>query len=415
MKFWPVLLFSAVTAFAQTTPPAMVTVAAGNSITRMSQWDSDNYWHTNSEIHWANALSGSPMVFTRVSPTTRMDGWGIYGYPGATLPEILADLPAQFFTPLSKAGVIPGLVVGNALLENDIANGATVSDMQSYVTQWISTMQQTWPGARILLCTPHPNAYYNTPMLVSNYQAMRDYILGLDNNSTIFVARMDAYEDLTSPGTPLAGYTLDGIHPNARGALLLARTMAATLSRVGTTWTQPGSDSSTNLLFSGSQPVSSPGVSGTIPTGISENWQDGTYVSTALNPSFTLQITTPQRPSYLEMGTFNMGALTLHAKQISPFLTIQITSGAANLRDVEIQPRLFYGGSKNAFLYYIQAQGNDADPDFLDGDAFTFREPPVVAPSGSIFAVNIYVQCKMKLAGGTSTVRFISAGVDVLQ
>jgi len=380
----------------------------------MSQWDANNYWHTNSEIHWANALSGSPMVFSRVSPTTRMDGWGIYGYPGQTLPGILADLPAQFFTPLSKASVVPDLVIGNALLENDIAGGATVSDMQSSLTQWVTTMQQKWPSLRILLCTPHLSAYYNTPTLVSNYQAMRDYILGLDNNATTFVARIDAYEDPMSPGTPLPGYT-DGIHPNAKGSLLLARTMAQTLSRLGSTWIQPGSDTSANMTFSGSQPVSGPGVSGTVPTGIHETWGNGTFVATALNPSFTLQITTPQLTSYPELGAFDMGALSLHAKQISPFLTVQIMSGAANLRSVELQPRLFYGGSKNTFVYYIQAQGNDVDPNFLDGDTFSFREPPVMAPSGSISAVDIYVQCKMKLAGGTSTVRFVTGGIGVLQ
>jgi lysophospholipase L1-like esterase len=382
----------------------------------MSQWDANNYWHTNSEIHWANALSGSPMVFRRVSPTMRMDGWGIYGYPGETLPGILADLPAQFFTPLSKASVVPDLVIGNALLENDIAGGATVPDMQSSLTQWIATMQQKWPSVRILLCTPHLSAYYITPALVSNYQAMRDYILGLDNSTTIFVARIDAYENPTSPGTPLPGYT-DGIHPNAKGALLLARRMAQTLSRLGSIWIQPGSDVSANMTFSGSQPVSGPGVSGTVPSGIHETWANGTYVATALNPSFTLQVTTPQLPgpSYPDFGAFDMGALSLHAKQISPFLTVQIVSGAANLRDVELQPRPFYGGNKNGFLYYIQAQTNDADPDFLDGDTFTFREPPVVPPSGSISAVDIYVQCKMKLAGGTSIVRFVSGGIDVIQ
>jgi lysophospholipase L1-like esterase len=408
------LLFSATVAFAQTTAPALVTVATGNSITRMSQWDADNYWHTNSEIHWANALSGSPMAFSQVSPTARMDGWGIYGYPGQTLPGILADLPAQFFTPLRKASVVPDLVIGNALLENDIAGGSTVSGMQSSLTQWITTMQQKWPSLRILLCTPHLSAYYNTPALVSNYQAMRDYILGLDNNATIFVARIDAYEDPMSPGTPLPGYT-DGIHPNAKGALLLARTMAQTLSRLGSTWIQPGSDTSANMTFSGSQPVSGPGVSGTVPTGIHERWGNGTFVATAQNPSFTLQITTPQLTSYPELGAFDMGTLGLHAKQISPFLTVQIMSGAANLRSVELQSRLFYGGSKNTFVYYIQAQSNDVDPDFLDGDTFTFREPPVVAPSGSISAVDIYAQGKMKLAGGTSTVRFVSGGIGVIQ
>jgi lysophospholipase L1-like esterase len=405
----------------QTSLPPMVTVATGNSITRQSQWDpADNgYWHTNSEIHLANALSGSPMIFNRIKPTTRTDTWGIYGYSGQTLPGILADLPVQFFAPLEAAGIVPGLVIGNALLENDIAGDASVIQMQSSLTQWLGNMRQRWPGARILLCTPHPNTNYNTPSRVSNYLAMRDYIGGLDDGSTIFVARTDAYENPSAPGTPLPGYTVqdDGIHPNAKGAMLLARSMASALLRIASKWTQPSYiDVSTNIMFSGSQPAYGTGVSGTVPTGTGINWQNGTFVATAENPDFTLQVTTaPTTGRVLDLGTFNMGPLSLHAKQVSPFLVVQIVSGAANLRSVELAPRMFYGGQKNSFLNYIKDYSNDAEPDFVDGDIFTLREPPLVPPSGSISAVNIYVRCVMKLAGGATTLRFISGGMGIVE
>jgi hypothetical protein len=180
--------------------PAMVTVACGNSITAQSKY-SGSYFGTKSEIHWANVLSGAPMNFKLMTASTRADKFGIYGYSGATLATILGDLDTNWFTPLKTANIIPDLVIGHALVENDISS-RTTAQISASILSWLRNVQNRWPGARVLLVTPRPSFLFNTAQIVQTYQGVRDYMLSLDNGKDVFVARGDVYESDTDPAKP---------------------------------------------------------------------------------------------------------------------------------------------------------------------------------------------------------------------
>lgn len=164
-------------------PKAMVTVACGNSITVLSQFGQTTF---AKEIHLANMLCGSAMQFKQMLATTRSDKYGIYGYGGQTLPTILADLETQWFTPIANAGVVPDLIIGDALIENDIVAGQTVAQMQASIQTWLRTVRNRWQGARILLNTPHPSLSYNSAGLKANYASMCAYIMSLNNDKDVF-------------------------------------------------------------------------------------------------------------------------------------------------------------------------------------------------------------------------------------
>jgi hypothetical protein len=454
---------------------AMVTVVCGNSIAAQSK-HTGTYWNTNGELMLTNALAYSAMRFKRMTASTRADKYGVYGYSGATLATIMADIDTQWIIPLKTSGIVPDMVVGLALLENDVAQGRTVAQMTTSLVSWIRKMQNTWPGVIIHLCTPRPAFTYSAS--ISNYNGIVDYMLSLDNGSTVFVSKLTAYENPANPGIPLSNdiigsisgttltvtnagtanirigayikgagaygkvstfgtgaggvgtytltvsstvasgtlvvcpYTDDTVHPNARGALMNARTMASTLGRIASSWKHPYSAISTNIALEGSQAASG-GGSGTTPTSVTVNL--GT--STAELPGWLWSATVapvvgpvPGGPT----GSCNFGSLPVSgAVEVSPFMVFQIVSGGANLRSLQLWPRV-NDGSGNNFVGYIQDQTGDAEPDWQDGDILTLRTPPLVATSGSITAVMNYIATNYKLAGGSATFRFISQGVNIV-
>lgn len=469
---------------------SLITVACGNSITGSSKWDPTNrWWISASELQLANMLAGAPMHFSIMAASTRADKYGVYAYSGQTLDTINGDLPAQWFTPLSTAAIIPDLVIGHALLENDISSGASVAQMTSRLTQWLRTVQATWPGAMVLLCTPRPSLSNNTPTLVANYQGIRDYILSLDDGFSIFVSRLDSYESATVPATPqvmsftgsISGttltvstipvggslgigqriygsgvatctltalgtgtggvgtytvsvsqtvasqainatiYTDESVHSNGRGALKNARTIAATLNRIGVAWKQRYSKVlSTNLAMIGSGAASGTNVSGTVPTNVvCSGSASGIYVCTAEQPGFleSIAVAPYSGPAPLDLSTTNFGSQVYAGTantQICPFVTIQIVSGAAALRGISLWPRFYDSVPTNAFNYLLVYVTGDAEQDWDDGDILTMRMPPQTSPVGTIASITNYIRAWTKAVGGTIVFRVLSQGYGVV-
>jgi hypothetical protein len=441
-------------------PPhaAMVTIAIGNSITGLSQYGSGGIsaWSVAGEIHLANALSGSPMIFSRMTATTRADAYGIYGYSGATLPTILTDLQAQLYAPLQTAGIVPDLVIGHALIDNDIAAvgvggaAAAIAAQKSKLVEFVRDIHARYPKAILLLCTPHPSSSYDTVDKVSAYGAMRDYMLSLDDGKissgartngsisipagvSIITARLDTYEDPANPGKPYpyltSGFTDSTVHPSAKGALRNARVIAATLARISTSWLHPYYSISANMAFTGTASATGTNVSGTVPTGCAfAGAALSTILGTAEQPGWLMAITSnasgaepPNDPGSDNMGQvlYTGGANT----QLSPFVEIEIVSGAQNISSIQLQPR-FYHNSTNTFLYYIQRQTNSGlsngaggvvtEPEWLNGDVLMLRQPPQVAPSGTFTAVTNWFKTLPVVGGGSFTVRLRSSGVQIV-
>lgn len=184
---------------------SLLTVVCGNSIAAISKLSAGVHG-VGSDIHHANQLGGAPMRFELMNAaTTRSDVYGVYGYSGQTLSTIIADISAQWHDQIAAAGVLPELVVGHSLLENDVSTARTVAEMTADLTAWIRLMRLWWPGCLLLLVTPRPGFSNNTPTIVSNYEAITAYMLTLDNGVDVFVTRPNGYESASLPGTPIVG------------------------------------------------------------------------------------------------------------------------------------------------------------------------------------------------------------------
>lgn len=403
--------------------PQMATVVIGNSISTQGQWQAGGYWFPNAEIHQANALAGSPFRWKRVTASTRMDKYCVYGYSGQTLATINSDLEGMVFSTLRTAAVVPDCIVGLSLLENDIAGSATHDQCVSRLTQFIRDCQARYPGAILLLCTPRPSFSYDNAAKVAVYQSVRDYMLSLDDAHSIFVARCDPYENSSSPGTPLGTsgspiYTDSSVHPNAKGAVLNARRIAATLRRISQVWKTAFSSNSSNPSLSGTGAASGTNVSGTVPTSVAVTGSANatSIVCTAEQPGFLSAWTVPTTagPEPSDLSSFNFGSLSISGiTEISPFIEVEIVSGAENLQAVEVMPRV-YDGSGNNFMYAIRNQSGQAQPDWQNGDILTLVTPPHIAVSGSITSVTQYGRVLMKYQGGTTTLRVRNQGVRLV-
>ncbi|HHT9135869.1 MAG TPA: hypothetical protein ACFYEK_01350 [Candidatus Wunengus sp. YC60] len=177
---------------------SLVTIVIGNSIAAQCQTTGTII----NGIQLANALTGGAMRFKTITASTRSDKYGVYGYSGATLATINGDLEAQLYQPLATASVVPELVVGYALLENDITQLATLATMKNTLNTWINYVKNKFPGVTILLCTPRPSFSYSSSV-TANYTAMKQYVMSLDNNSDILSCDVGSvYESTVTAGFP---------------------------------------------------------------------------------------------------------------------------------------------------------------------------------------------------------------------
>lgn len=411
--------------------PAMTATVIGNSIVAAQKYGGfGTAWTTNAEIHIANALAGSPLVFPRITASTRADQYAVYGYSGQTLPTINADLPAQLWTPLATAAVSPAIVIGLALLENDIGQGLSVAAMQSDLTQFVRDAQARCPGAILLLATPRPSFSYNTAAKVAAYQAMRDYTLALDNGVNVFVARLDTYENPASPGTPLGTsgapiFTDSSVHPNGRGTFRNARVLASTLRRIASSFKQAYRCVGTNFAMVGTAAATGTNVSGTVPTSVSvAGSSNGTYACTAEQPGF-LQVITANASGVeppVDLSGSNVGSVAISggaSTQLSPFIELEIVSGAENLAWLQIEPRFSGSTSGNVLASFVKRNNNNVDPEFRNGDVLLFRVPPLMVGDitgvvGNFAGCQIYWRAWPKITGRTFSFRVKSAGVGIV-
>ncbi len=406
----------------------LLTVACGNSITSQARYfasdgstlgnpaAADGFWKPVSEIQLANMLSDAPMDFRQIAAGTRIDVFGVYGYSGQTLATINSDLATNFFAPLAAGGIRPQLVLGHALLENDISSGATNAEIKQRLDTWMANIKAMWPGVCILLCTPRPSFSNDNSEKVSAFQYAVAYTKSLNNGIDVFVADVSiAYENPELPGTPLAGFADASVHPNSTGALKNARIIAATLKLIIPVVSRDWTMLSANVPLSGSVSIAGTRITGTAPTGGASATPaaNTSLASEALQPGWRLSYTAAANATPLDLASVNIGYVSsmTTASKLAQFVRVKILSGAANLRGVEMSNR-HTNDSGNDWRHFIKAATADGDCNgWEDGDVLTLAAPLFPPTAGrTIAGVSPYVRCWANLAGGSFTVDIQAIG-----
>lgn len=406
----------------------LLTVACGNSITTACQYVNSSgvfpgnpaadggYWTPKCELQLANMLSDAPMDFQRITSGTRIDAFGVYGYSGQTLATINADLATNFFTPLATASKRPQLVVGHALLENDIAAAATYAEIKSRLDTWLAHVRATWPGVRILLCTPRPSFSNDSGAKVAAFQYAVTYTKSLDNSFDVFVSDVSiAYQDPSNPGVPLSGYTDASVHPLPKGAVVNARIIASTLRRIVPVVLRDWTMLSANAPLSGSVSVAGTRVTGTGPTGSTVGTPAvGTAaVSAANSPGWSLSYNVAANATPLDLGTINIGYVSsaTTAGNLGEFVKLRLVSGAENIRSIEAANRQTMDVG-NDWRYLVRSVTSDADCGaWEDGDELTLAMPLFPPTTGrTITGVSPYLRFYGNLTGGSFAAEILAIG-----
>lgn len=403
--------------------------AAGAKRNNAAGVDPAGWWNTGSELHFANALAGVPLRWGRITATTRADKWANYSYSGQTLETINSDLPTQLYGAMDAAGLRPDVIVGLAILENDIAQGRTFAQCKADFDRWMYTAKGRYPSSRLLVNTPHPSYSYDTDSKVLVYQQVREYILSLDDGERFFASRADVYEDPANPGKPLAGYTDASVHPLTAGGTKIAREgMLPTLRRVALTTFPAYRRTSQNFAATGSNVATGTNVSGTVPTNYSHGGTvNGLVVLQALQPGCSYTVSQSVGQPY-DVGSIDAGGQhpITGFTYYSPYAVVRINSGAENLRGVFLQARGRDGVSSPFFNMGWQATA-DTDPSgdaYRNGDVLTLICPPVgqsdFGTANQLSAMNVYVRTVLRTngtansLGGATSITVLDAGVGLV-
>jgi lysophospholipase L1-like esterase len=221
----------------------------GDSITLAN----DAEWRNVAYFGWANALAGTPFqvsVFSGVGGNTT----------GQMLARVANDIVAQ--SP-SWCCVMGGT--------NDISGGVvTLPTMQSNLSGICDALHAA--GIRIILCTITPSTSYNTADEKQLWHDINGWIRTYAAAHSSYITLADVgelYADPGNDGQPLAGYTHDGVHPNALGAYTIGVGMAAALSGVvPTCWTFGRRPADTRLLTPNPWMTGTTGTKGANCTGV---------------------------------------------------------------------------------------------------------------------------------------------------
>jgi len=360
------------------------------------------------------------MDFRQITSGTRIDAFGVYGYSGQTLATINADLATNFFAPLAASAIRPQLVIGHALLENDIASAATNTQIKQRVDTWLAHVCAMWPGVRVLLCTPRSSFSNDTAGKVAAFNYAVEYIKSLDNSYSIFVADVAVgYQNPANPATPLAGYTDSSVHPTPKGAVVNARIIAATLRRIVPIVLRDWTLLSANPPLSGSISVAGTRVTGTVPTGaaVGSPAVGCSVVSTALNPGWSLSYSVPANASPLDLASINIGYVSsaTNASKLGEYAKVILVSGAENIRSIELLNRHTMDVG-NDFRYHLHSVSSDQDcGEWKNGDELTIAMPLFPPTTGrTITGVSPYLRLYGNLTGGNFEVAVLAFGNHIV-
>jgi hypothetical protein len=397
----------------------LMTVVCGNSIAHACKYDgSVTGWNYRSEVQWANALH-PVMQFPTITPGANCDVNGIQGFSGQQIDAIMSDYVTSLMDPLTAAAIVPDMVIGLALLENDLGTGdQPFATMAKDIDRFISDWRGRFPNIIVHLCTPRPSFSYRLKKGAPyNFFAITDYIKNLDNGYNIFVSDLsNVYPDPLKRFQPAIGFTDTSVHPNSRGALANARVIADTNKRIQSSARIPYTPLVCNYNFSGSSSSSATNSVGTIPSGgyVISTVSSGicAFVTTAEDPFVTINAVIPSKTtSVIDIGSNQLtSAIASAANFWSVMLKVQIVSGGNNITGLSLEPRIT-DASGQPFVKHMVRISNDPKPGFKDGEIFTFITPPLPPVTAPMTAIRAYLRFSMD-AGDTvsATVRILEQG-----
>ena len=207
-------------------------ICVGNSISSQAQTTGNGYYNTTSVLAYVNMLSGNMLDIVETGAATRSDGYGVYGYSGATLASINTDWITNFIPSLDNINYIPDVVWAIELFANDIGQSIPYATSIQEFQIFLRTIQTKWPGVILMLRTCSQSLGWTGSMAIE-YNALNTYIKSLDNGKNIFVYNNDFMSDTVNPTFPK--YTT--VFGTCVGTTLTVNSVVSGPTGIGIGWT----------------------------------------------------------------------------------------------------------------------------------------------------------------------------------
>lgn len=376
-------------------------------------------------LHWACAAAGQRLWFNNFY------NFAVGGYTSADvvankLTAACASPPASFF-----------VLIGT----NDrtsLTRAQSIANIERIVTALVGAGKDVYIMAELPRGNSGFPAYRFNASQLADHMAVRDYILGMRGRPSVYVC--DAWSDigdrLSTTGDCVIGSTIDGLHPNAHGAFLIAKSIAAQIiGRYPVAPTvSPQSNGAPNIWLNANPMLDGTGGSsfGTGGSGVLATGWKGSVGSTA----GAITRVYSKTPEGYQKITFGAGKPSGAKAQLDLLTQSQLhTNIPAGSSVVGVADMGFDAGAVNVLslavvVMVIWADGTTHS--VVDGDAYNdlaflpsaafngiYRTPPIAVPAGAT-DVRLYIRAYTSNANAstdsTPSASFIvrSAGLRVV-
>lgn len=398
----------------------LIAMAVGNSVvdSYAGYSEASVAFFPTSAIMWAKFFAGGIFTQTRLSvgnDGNLYDRFGNFGNGGATLDTIVSGLSTTgWAAQLATDSVAPDIIMGLALLENDIGQGVSYAICAERLDDFVRVVRAIFPGVLIMLGSPLPSYSYDTTAKQTVAGQINDYMQTLARNNTdIEYVYQSGYR--ASNWQPLStAYVFEAtptVHPTPKAAILSGRAWGLEFKRLFQL--APGrSVVSANRGLFGSIAATgdATGVTGTQPTG-SIGWSFAVpagfaIASEALNPGwrFTITQSVLQAATSNEIPAPNQDLINPVSSASAEILwKIKIVSGASQLAN--ISPRNVFVYTDGTFdtkqTFGFRNSDHDYPPDFLDGDELHIwsHDQANTAPKALNYVLSYFTMYKKNAIG----------------
>jgi len=368
-------------------------------------------------LHWACMMSGQRLTFSTAY------NFGVGGYTTAdivanTLDLACMSLPSSMF------------VLCGTNDRTSLTLAQTIANIETIVTKLVNSGKDVYIMAELPRGDTTNTSYRYSAAQLAAHVMVREYILNMRGRNNVFVC--DAWNDTavrtSTTGDIQLGITIDGLHPNAKGAYLAGKCIAAQIiarhpiapSFTPVSNSQPNIWINANPILDGTagNVVSASGGSGVMAT----SWTSGVG-STVGGITRTYSKTTEGYQQIVIGGTAggsNPYADVIRQTGLNSIITansyvyavgeLSVAAGQTNITGISVGIMVVYA---DASSHYVWDGDRYNDASIITTDAFSgvYKTQSILVPAGATEVRLILRVYGVSSAASTATITVKSLGM----
>lgn len=434
-------------------------VQIGNSIANFGKFTlgatiAQSGFPGQSHMRYLLEMAGPSLTLGTTTAASNMDTIGTFGISGSALGTfsagIIQGMNTTWFPTLDATNLVPDIVLGLALIENDLANSDVSSDaalavsyaaLVTSINLFIRQVSNKWPSCVIHLCGPRPDNRLSVAVRLQTLAEMINTHMLTLKSDRVVVSDVSRVNSLPAGGDgnrwnmdPAKCYDAvtptSAIHPNATGSMAEARVIYADLAAavalgyagsrlIAYNYSQGGTISAAFGAFTGTMPFGAKILNGSTGTQAGTTGYDvtaGANTSSADQPGWTVKAAVTASPAQFILRQGSIPIPTVPRK-MRPYAIVKIVSGGQNIRSLISSLTVAYVGGAYAYDLFTSGLVDRAEsPVYRNGDTVVLLgavlSPQVAAFGGIGTITSITADVLMDLLASTSaTIQILESGM----